>query len=102
MKLERFAFKDRKKIIIIGVIITIILVLSVIYIFNSFAYYEENKSFDVISKNMPSIDSGYSLNEEKSSCTNGATPKLDTESWQIKVLNMKSMHTKCTLYFEHK
>ena len=48
MKLERFAFKDRKKIIIIGVIITIILVLSVIYIFNSFAYYEENKSFDVI------------------------------------------------------
>ncbi len=122
MKLERFTFKDRKKIIIIGVIITIILVLSVIYIFNSFAYYEENKSFDVIngtvtnpgdlyfafyvddviSKNMPSIDSGYSLNEEKSSCTNGATPKLDTESWQIKVLNMKSMHTKCTLYFEHK
>lgn len=121
MKLKKFSYGGKRKSLFFITIISIVLILSVIYLFQSFAYYEENKSFDVIngtvanpgdlyfafyvddviSKNMPSIDSGYLLNEEKSSCTNGATPKLDTESWQIKVLNMKSMHTKCTLYFEH-
>ena len=89
------------------------------YLYSSFAIYEQNQNFDVIngtvedpgdlyfafyvddviSSTMPSKDSGYTLDTEKSSCTNGATPLLNEDTWSIKVSNLTTTHTKCTLYF---
>ena len=49
---------------------------------------------------MPSKDSGYVLDTEKSSCTNGATPLLNMDDWSLEVQNLTTTHTKCTLYFK--
>ena len=77
------------------------------YLYSSFAIYEQNQNFnvingtvedpgdlyfafyvdDVISKTMPSKESIYVLDTEKSSCTNGAIPSLDEDTWSIVVEN---------------
>ena len=126
MKLKKFSYGGKRKSLFFITIISIVLILSVIYLFQSFAYYEENKSFDVIngtvanpgdlyfafyvddviSKNMPSIDSGYLLNEEKSSCTNDVTISWNQQDW-IANLDFSSYkksdnsRVKCTLYFSN-
>ena len=120
MKLEKFKEKNNRKIGIIIFTICCIVLIAGVYFYSSFAIYEQNQNFnvingtvenpgdlyfafyvdDVISKDMPSKDSGYTLDTSKSFCTNGASPTLNEETWSIKVTNLTATHTKCTLYFK--
>ena len=61
-----------------------------------FAFYIDG----VISKDMPQKGEGYTIDTEKTSCTNGASVELNTSDWSIKVVNMTTSRTKCTLYFK--
>ena len=119
MKLEKFKEKNNKKIGILIFTLCCVLLIAGVYLYSSFAIYEQNQNFnvingtvedpgdlyfafyvdDVINKTMPAKGSGYTLDIEKSICTNGATPTLNEETWSIKVNNLTTTHTKCTLYF---
>ncbi len=119
MKLEKFKEINNKKIGILIFTVCCILLITGVYLYSSFAIYEQNQNFnvingtvkdpgdlyfafyvdDIISKNMPSKDSGYILDTEKSNCTKGAIPILNETDWSIKVQNLTETHTKCTLYF---
>ena len=48
---------------------------------------------------IPSKDSGYYYDREKSSCTNGAYINWDSVSWSPVVQNMNEYKTRCELYF---
>ena len=48
---------------------------------------------------IPSKDSGYYYDREKSSCTNGAYINWDSETWSPVVNNMNEYKTRCNLYF---
>ncbi len=120
MKLEKFKERDNKKVGILIFTVCCILLITGVYLYSSFAIYEQDQNFnvingtvedpgdlyfafyvdDVISKTMPSKDSGYVLDTEKSSCTNGATPLLNMDDWSLEVQNLTTTHTKCTLYFK--
>ncbi len=120
MNLQKFKENTKLKKNIISFAMVSLFLLAGIYLYTSFAYYEEKKEFnvingtvqdpgdlyfafyvdEVISKNMPAQGDGYILDNTKSSCTNGATPELDTENWSIIVKNMTIARTKCTLHFK--
>ena len=120
MRLEKFKVKSNKKLGIIIFTICCVVLIAGVYFYSSFAIYEQNQNFDIIngtvedpgdlyfafyvddeiSKTMPSKDSGYTLDTEKSFCTNGAIPSLNQENWSIKVNNLTTTYTKCTLYFK--
>ena len=101
------------------------MLLSGIYLYSSFAVFSEEKHFNVINgevqdpgdiyfayyvdgeitRNMPKQNTGYTLNEEKSNCTNGVTPTWDNASWsfQANYSNYNATdytRTRCNLYFE--
>ena len=120
MQLKKYKEKrSSNKIIGLFLILTTLL-LAGIYLYTSFAYYSEEKKFDVIngsvsdpgdiyfafyvddkiSKSMPKEEEGYLLDSGKSTFTNGATPELNLETWSILVKNMTVSKTKCTLYFK--
>ena len=104
MKLEKFKERDNKKVGILIFKVCCILLITGVYLYSSFAIYEQDQNFnvingtvedpgdlyfafyvdDVISKTMPPKDSGYTLDTEKSTCTNGATLVLN-EDWSVSV-----------------
>ena len=92
--------------------------------YTSFAVFTEEKQFNVINgtyqdpgdiyfavyidgeitNTFPSKDSGYTLDAEKSSCTNGATVSWDINKWGafVDFTNYQAgnmSRTKCTMYF---
>ena len=119
MELEKFKEKNKKKTGIIIFTICCILLIAGVYLYSSFAIYEQNQNFNiingtvedpgdvyfsfyvdgVISKTMPTKDSGYTLDTTASYCTNGASPILNTDDWSVSVNNLTVTNTKCTLYF---
>ena len=124
MKLEKFKIKKPKKIAIIVFVFMIGIITGYVIFYQSYAFYEERKDFDVIngtvedpgaiyfayyidgviSRNMPLQNTGYTLDETKSNCNNGVVPTWDNASWEARV-NYKNYsattntRTKCTLYF---
>ena len=66
-----------------------------------FAYYVDNE----ITREFPGVDSGYTLDIEKSNCTNGVSINFDDSNWQVN-LNYKNYkaidntRTRCTLFFK--
>ncbi len=124
MKLEKYKESHRKRKIIYSLVGLILLSLGIFLFYQSYAFYEEKKNFDVIngtvedpgdiyfayyidgviSRNMPLQNTGYTLDEAKSNCNNGVVPTWDNASWEAKV-NYKNYsattntRTKCTLYF---
>ena len=48
---------------------------------------------------IPSKDSGYYLDLEKSSCTNNAIIQFDTSTWSPVIKNMSEYKTRCELHF---
>ena len=48
---------------------------------------------------IPSKDSGYYLDLEKSTCTNNAIIQFDTNTWSPVIKNMSEYKTKCELHF---
>ena len=97
MKLEKFKIKNPKKIAIIVFAFMIGIITGYIIFYRSYAFYEENKNFDVIngtvedpgdiyfayyidgtiSRSMPTQNTGYTLDETKSNCNNGVIPTWD-------------------------
>ena len=102
-----------------------ILVLSGIYLYNSFALFREEKHFNVINgtvqdpgdiyfayyvdnnitREMPKKGSGYTLDTEKSNCTNGVVPTWDNGGWKFigdySGYNVTDYtRTRCNLYFK--
>ena len=125
MKLERFKVQDNKKKFIIVFTVCCVLLLAGVFLYTSFAVFIEEKQFNVINgkyqdpgdlyfavyvdgqitNTFPSKDSGYTLDTEKSSCTNGATVSWDNDSWSA-LVNFSNYsagnmsRTKCTMYFK--
>ena len=124
MKLEKFKFKNIKKISINLFLIGIGLLLGYFLFGRSYALYEENKNFDVIngsvedpgdiyfayyidgeiSREMPKQNTGYTLDETKSNCTNGVKINWNHSTWQgvtdyTSYSATTNTRTKCTLYF---
>ncbi len=124
MKLEKYKESHRKRKIIYSLVGLILLAISIFLFYQSYAFYEEKKNFDVIngtvedpgdiyfayyidgviSRNMPVQNTGYTLDVAKSNCNNSVVPTWDNASWEAK-MNYKNYsattntRTKCTLYF---
>ena len=124
MKLEKFKVKNIKKTSINLFLIGIGLLLGYFLFGRSYAFYEENKNFDVIngtvedpgdiyfayyidgeiSREMPKQNTGYTLDETKSNCTNGVKINWNHSTWQgvtdyTSYSATTNTRTKCTLYF---
>ena len=124
LKLQKFKENNSKRKVIITAIIISVLLLSGVYLYNSFAVFSEEKNFNVINgtisdpgdiyfayyvdgkitRSMPSQNTGYKLDKEKSNCTNGVIPKWDNASWQFigdyTAYNaIDYTRTRCNLYF---
>ena len=70
---------------------------------NTLAIYLEDEEINYI----PEKDSGYTLDTEKSSCTNGVTIGFDYNTWSVKTsfqnyTNTDNTRVKCSLYFKEK
>ena len=124
MSLKKFKQINYKKVIILFLIFLLGVVAGYLILYPSYAYYEENKNFDVIngtvedpgdiyfayyidgtiSRNMPMQNTGYTLDDEKSNCNNGVIPTWDNAGWKF-IGDYRSYNatdntrTKCTLYF---
>ena len=127
LKLQKFKEKNSKRQVIVTAIIISILLLSGIYLYSSFAVFTEEKNFNVINgevtdpgdiyfayyvdskitREFPKQNAGYTLDIEKSNCTNGVTITWDDSRWSV-TLNYQGYkadyytRTKCNLYFEAK
>ena len=124
MKLAKFKMKNPKKIAIITFAFIIGIITGYVIFYQSYAFYEEKKNFDVIngtvedpgdiyfayyidgviSRNMPLQNTGYTLDESKSNCTNGVKINWNHSTWQgitdyTSYSATTNTRTKCTLYF---
>jgi len=124
MKLEKFKEKNQKRTKIIVFTILCILLVVGVFFYSSFALFEVKENFnilkgdiespgdlsfvyyvdDVVTKNPPTMSSGYTLSS-KSSCNNGVTVTWDNENWSalVNYTNYQKTNTsvvKCSLYFE--
>ena len=124
MKLEKYKESHRKRKIIYSLVGLILLAISIFIFYQSYAFYEEKKNFDVIngtvedpgdiyfayyidgviSRNMPLQNTGYTLDETKSNCNNGVVPTWDNAGWKFigdyhNYSATTNTRTKCTLYF---
>ena len=124
MNIKKFKSKNLKKIILNVFLVLIGLFLGYILFGKSYALYEEKKKFDAIngtveetgdiyfayyvdgtiSRSMPLQNTGYTLDEEKSNCTNGVIPSWDNAGWKFignyhQYNTTTNTRTKCTLYF---
>ena len=126
MKLQKFKVRNNKKFAFIFISVIFLFLLGGIYLYNSFAIFTEEKHFNVINgtvgdpgdiyfayyvdgeitRSMPKQNTGYTLNEEKSNCTNGVTPNWNNASWTFEA-NYSNYNatdytrTRCNLYFEN-
>ncbi len=127
IKPEKIKKDNKQKKIVITLSVITVLLLAGIYLFTSFATFQENKKFNVINgtvedpgdiyfayyvdntitRNLPSKDSGYTLDTSKSNCTNGVTVGWDQDNWTalVNYSNYSATdytRTKCNLYFKVK
>ena len=124
VKLEKFKIKNKRTTSILFLVIYTIILSGGIYFATSYDLYEEKKDFNVIngtvedagdiyfvyyidgniSRVMPSQNTGYTLDTEKSSCNNGVIPSWNYSTWNF-IGNYQNYsattntRTKCTLYF---
>ena len=124
MSLKKFEQINYKKVTILFLLFLLGVVAGYLVLYPSYAYYEESKNFDVIngtiedpgdiyfayyidgiiSRNMPSQNTGYTLDTEKSNCNNGVIPAWDNAGWKFigdyhNYNETDNTRTKCTLYF---
>ena len=124
MPLKKFKQINYKKVTILFLIFLLGVVAGYLFVYPSYAYYEEKKNFDVvngtvedpgdiyfayyvdgnISRNMPAQNTGYTLDETKSNCNNGVVPTWDNAGWKFigdyhNYSATDNTRTKCTLYF---
>ena len=125
VRLERLKNKKKKMIYIVFSITIMILVLLGLLLFQSYAVFTEEKHFNVINgtvsdpgdiyfayyvdneitRNIPSKGSGYTLDTEKSNCTNGVSISFDNYHYAV-ITNYENYkasdytRTRCDLYFK--
>ena len=124
MRNEKFIFKNIKKININLILIVIGFLIGYFFFGGAYKFYKENKNFDVsngniksseniyfayyidgeISREMPKQNTGYTLDNEKSYCTNGVEITWNYGTWQgitdyTSYSATTNTRTKCTLYF---
>ena len=124
VKMKKLKRKNIKLIFIIIFIFIIGIIIGYTIFFNSYAFYEEKKDFNIIngtvedpgdiyfsyyidgeiSREMPMQNTGYTLDTEKSNCNNGVIPSWDNAGWKFigdyhNYSATDNTRTKCTLYF---
>ena len=124
MSLKKFKQINYKKILIFFLFFLLGVVAGYLVLSPSYAFYEEKKNFDVIngvvedpgdiyfayyidgviSRNMPTQNTGYTLDETKSNCNIGVVPTWDNAGWKFigdyhNYSATDNTRTKCTLYF---
>ena len=124
VRLVKFRSNNKLGIVIACFLFVIVIFISLIFYFKSYALFREEKHFNVINgtigdpgdiyfayyvddeitRSMPSYESGYTLDTTKSTCTNGVTVGWDNNLWAAVVYykNYKTENmtrTKCDLYF---
>jgi hypothetical protein len=118
MKLERFKKDKKQKNIIIALGIFIVLIGGIIKAYNSYAIYQEERTFNVINGQVPEFKSNdiqiaYTVDGEKASsfpekgdydvtvdCNGTATGEWDTDEWALKISNATADRVKCSISFE--
>ena len=124
LKLQKFKKNNSKRKVIVIAILVSILLLSGIYLYNSFAMFSEERHFNVINgevtdpgdiyfayyvdgeitRNMPKQNTGYKLDTENSNCTNGVKANWNYAVWHADIdysgYNVTDYtRTRCNLYF---
>ena len=124
MKLHKFRDRNNKKFAFIFIGVVFLFLLGGIYLYSSFAVFNEEKHFNVINgeiqdpgdiyfayyvdgeitRSMPKQNTGYKLDNEKSECTNGVVPDWDYANWKFTAdytgYNATDYtRTRCNLYF---
>ena len=127
IKLEKYKPNKQTQKIIYVMTCILLVAFGAIFLYKSYALYEEKKDFNVIngqveepgdlyfayyvngtiSKDVPTKDSGLTLDTTKSSCNSGVTVSWDDDNWHA-ILDYSTYtansttRTKCTLYFKNK
>ena len=127
IKLEKYKPNKQTQKIIYVMTCILLVAFGAIFLYKSYALYEEKKDFNVIngqveepgdlyfayyvngtiSKDVPTKDSGLTLDTTKSSCNSGVTVSWDDDNWHA-ILDYSTYQknsttrTKCTLYFKTK
>ena len=123
MKLNRFKELDKKKQSILVGGIVIILLISIVLIYRTYAIYQEKQELNVIKGSVPEYMSDYDVRLtltidgvessefpsrdsgkvfESAECDKGATGVWDYERWAPVVLNTTKTRTKCKYHFMSK
>ena len=122
MNLEKFKEKNNKKNIFVLSCVVVVMLLTVVIVFRTFAVYEEKQEYDVIQGKVPSYMSEYdvkvnvlvdgvgsiqipdkgSKKVENVSCDKGAIGLWDYTNWMIVVKNLTETKTTCTVRFASK
>ena len=120
MEMKRFKEKNNKRKIIIGISIFSFLLLTFVFLFRTFAIYEEKQEYDAIEGKVPSFledfdvklavtidgvaqtrfpskDSGKAVSSII--CDKGASASWDYKNWMINVKNVTETRTKCQVNF---
>ncbi len=128
-KMKPLKYKEpnlKRKMIIVTLVFSVLLI-SGMCLYKAFAVFNEQKQFNVINgevqdsgdiyfayyvddkitRDIPTQDSGYTLDTTKSTCTNGVTVGWDQTNWTALVNYQKynatnNTRTKCDLYFKVK
>ena len=125
LELQAFREPNKKRKIILITVLFSMLILSGMYLYKTYAAFTEEKHFNVINgtvgdpgdlyfayyvdgeitRNMPKKGTDYTLDTEKSNCTNGVTVGWDQDKWTA-LVNYENYNatdftrTKCNLYFK--
>ena len=124
MEFRKYKDRNKRKLYMLIIIGFLLISFGNYLFYKSYALYEEVKNFDVIngsvedpgdiyfayyidgtvSRNMPSQNTGYTLDVEKSNCTNGVKITWNHSTWQgvtdyANYNATSNTRTKCTLYF---
>ncbi len=120
MELRKFKEKNPKKVGIILFTITCILLISGVILYRTFAIFQVDTTQnmiegniqdegdirfmvyvdDVLQKDVPSKESGYSLDTSTSYCENGDLISWNDEKWSVELKNISTTKTKCYLKFK--
>ena len=124
MELKKYKNNNKRKLYVILTIGLFLILINSYFLYKSYALYEEVKNFDVIngtvedpgdiyfayyidgeiSREMPAQNTGYTLDDKKSNCTNGVIPTWDNAGWKFigdyhNYNATTNTRTKCNLYF---
>ena len=125
MKLEKYEDKRKKNRKLILISISVIVLISVsLLLYKTFASFTESAEFPImngkvdyfgnsdiyfvfyknneLTEEMPTKDNKENLVFEHGECDNGASIEWNYEEWSPLVKNLKSLKTKCSLYFEER